>query len=354
MPLRKLSCLPPEIIDSIFGYTPFEELKHLAVVCSTFRPHAQRLLFQSIKLLFSREGILPTYAARSPHIVLSFVRTLRLEYRDRPLWNDGLEDSLTGYITIDAFIQSLPTTPRLKYLSIACDGARQVVFALLERLPPGRFVQVKLVAPRSIPHEPTRPLPIEAIELGLGDRLHDTLLTCAAHSLRSLTIVSTNGTAPKMPEDLLFSRLNKFVLTCRSTTDLSPLIPFFASHRSIEQLELGHNCYILSPIPSSILPNLHKLHASIGIVIPLIPERHIEDVKCTSCPSPGPLGQTPEVLLQALAKSLRPITSFALTAIQDNFFPHSFGPLVDLLPEVQSLSLDFHYPVGHSLNWSRA
>lgn len=344
---RKFSCLPPEIIGCIFCYSSFEELKHLAVVCSTFRPHTQRLLFQSISLPFSREGILPTYAARNPH-VLSFVRTLRLESRERPLRDDDPQDSLTSYLTIDSFLQSLPITPRLKHLIIACDGARQVAFALLEQLPPGRFIRVNLEAPQLIPYEPTRPLPIEAIELGLGDQLHDTLLTCVAHSLRSLTIVSTNGTVPRMPEGLLFSRLTTFVLTGRSTTDLSPLIPFFASHESIEQLELGHNCYMLSPIPPSILPNLHKIRASIRIVIPLIPGRHIEDVKCTSCPSSRPQGPTAEILLQALAKSLRPITSFALTTIQDNFFPRNLGPLVDLLSEVQNLSLDFYYPVCHS------
>src|SRR5258708_19187223 len=156
MPAQKLSCLPPEIIDCIFGYTSFEELKHLAVICSTLRPHAQRLLFQTINLLFSREGILPTYVARNPH-VLSFVRTLRLalEYGGRTLQNESPQDPMTSYLTIDAFIQSLPTTPRLKYLSIACDGARQVAFSLLERLPAGRFVQVTLAAPRLIPHEPT-------------------------------------------------------------------------------------------------------------------------------------------------------------------------------------------------------
>lgn len=347
MPARNFSSLPPEIIDCIFGYTSFEELKHLAVVCSTFRPHAQRLLFQSTSLLFSRERILPTHAARNPQ-VLSFVRTLWLESGDRFPWADSSQDSLTGYLTIGTFLQSLPTTPRLKYLIIACDGGRQVAVALLERLPAGRFVQVKLAVPRLIPDEPTKPLPIEAMELGLGVQAPDPLLICATHSLWSLTIASTNSTTLRIPDGLLFPRLTRFVLTCSSPTDLSPLISFFASHKSIQQLELGHNSYMLSPIPPSILPNLHKLHASIGIVVPLMPGRHIDDLRCNSCPSPRPRGHTSEVLLQAVAKSLRPIISFALTTVQDNFFPHDLGRLVDLLSEVQNLSLVFFYPVSHS------
>lgn len=348
---RNLSRLPPEIIDCVFSYTSFEELKHLAILCSTFRPHAQRLLFQKVDLLFSREGILATSAACSPH-VLSFVSDLQLKYRDPTVWNGGPQDSLTSYLTIDAFLQSLPATPRLKYLTIGCDGARRVAFALLEQLPLGRCVKVKLDVPRLIQHnEPTGPLPIEAIELGSGN-LQDQLLKCAAHSLRSLTIVSMIGAAPRVPEGLLFPHLTKFALN--STADLSMLIPFFTFHGSIEQLELGYNCFMLSSIPPSILPNLHKVHAPVGIAIQLMPGRHIEDFKCTSYPSPRPPVQTAEDLLQAVAKSLSSITSFAVTVTQGNFFPHNLESLVDLLPEVQNLSLDFHYPVSRSplINWS--
>ena len=330
--------LPLEIIDRIFEYLSFKDMRSIACVCSAFRLPGQLRLFRTIHIRTISPNGSPNHTQSilsSPHL---------LQYPSALIVRDY--SSYTG-TSIDSLWSHLPKMYRLSYVDITLEPSERLrALSALESCGAAREITLKLghtFTPYMLMYH-TR-LPVHALELipgGPGHQLAVRFIQKCSQSLRRLDLFLINGITPDLPflPHLYELSLYMEVHGAASDHDFMSWFPFLDRHPTITRLLLSTR-FTLTVQPSpNLLPNLQFLKATPAIIERLVPGRPVNYIR-VNYPSRLAYGLPfhANTMLRPLRQSLVPMTTLEIST--DTFIPS--GGLIDMvqaLPKLRKFILE--------------
>ena len=336
--------LPLEIIDHIFGYLSFKDIRSIACVCSAFRMSGQRRLFRTIYIRIDPYNYLPSHT----QCILSYRRLL--QYPSALIVQPYDCAYKTG--TSSGFLWNiLPKMYRLSYVEITL-GPRECLRALSALKRCGSVRQIALRPRRTFtPDEliSDTPLLVHTLDLMMdasGHQLAARVVQKCSQTLRRLDLFLKNGITPTLPFLPHLSELsfNMEVITgvygATSDHDFMSWFPFLDRHPTITRLLLSTR-FTLTVQPSpNLLPDLQFLKATPAIIERLVPGRPVNYIR-VNYPSRLAYGLPfhANTMLRPLRQSLVPMT--VLEIMTDTFIPSDgLVDMIQALPKLRKFVLE--------------
>ena len=271
--------LPLEIIDHIFEYLCFKDIRSIACVCSAFRLPGQLRLFRTIYIrtdplnspLNHTQSILS-----SPHL---------LQYPSALIVRD-YSCSYKPEIPIDSLWSHLPKMYRLSYVEIILEpGERLRALSALESCGSAREIALKLrrtFTPDMLISD--TPLPVHTLDMVVdasGHQLAARVVQKCSQTLRRLDLFLTNGITPSLPFLPHLSELSLYmeVYGAASDHDFTSWFPFLDRHPTITRLLLSTRFTLTAQPSPNLLPNLQFLKATPAIIERLVPGRPVNYIR---------------------------------------------------------------------------
>jgi hypothetical protein len=333
-----LTQLPLEIIDHIFGYLDFDDLRSIACVCSAFRLPAQLRLFRTIRIA---SKIYDAYPKHNEGILLfpnllQFPSVLEVHslgfLQQTGISTHSLSSHLPMMHHLSSMLLSLEPSDCSRVLS-ALEGlgsAREIALTLRRRMAPDMLIS-------------DNALPVHALELTMDASTHHVatrLIQKCSQSLRKLDLFLENDTSPTLPFLPVlheFSVIHLEPLWMYHDHDLMSWFPFLVQHPTITSLLLCSS-FTLAVQPSpGLLPNLRFLEATPAIIERLIPGRPVKYIHIRY-PSDVASRFSVDIIFQPLRQPFVPMTALEITT--NTLFPNdALINIVQALPKLRKFTL---------------
>ena len=332
--------LPSEIIQYIFEYLSFKDIRSIACVCSAFRLPGQLRLFRTIHIRTMSPNGSPNHTQSilsSPHL---------LQYPSALIVRDYSFPQHAG-ICIDSLWSHLPKMYRLSYVEIILEPSERLrALSALESCGSAREIALKLGHPFTpymlMYHTRLSVHTLELIPGGPGHQLAVRFIQKCSQSLRRLNLFLINGIKPTLPFLPRLYELSLYMEVCGAASDhnFTSWFPFLDRHPTITRLLLSTRFTLTAQPSPNLLPNLQFLKATPAIIERLVPGRPVNYIR-VNYPSRLAYGFPfhANTMLRPLRRSIVPMTSLEIST--DTFIPSDgLIDMVRALPKLRKFILE--------------
>jgi hypothetical protein len=329
-----LTQIPLEIIDLIFGYLDFGDIRSIARVCSAFRPPAQLRLFRTIRIATKTYGAYPHHIESilsSPHLLqypsVLLVQCFGISTAGHKLWSHL--PMMYRLSNMEIYAEPSYCSKMLSALE-SCDSAREIALRIGYGLAPDMLIS-------------DNPLPVHALELMMHASNHHAatrLVQKCSQSLRKFDLFFESDitpTLPFLPHLYEFSVIYLELACMHNDHDLMSWLPFLDQNPTITCLALCTSFTLSVQASPNLLPNLRFLEATPAIIERLIPGRPVNNIHIRypcDIASRFPL----HIILQPLRRPIVPVTVLEITT-DTRFSSDVLIDIVQSLPKLRKFTL---------------